>query len=133
MRQTLVFAMLSVVLVGTVLAATWPLLDAGSWRALAIAAGAAFGVQASLHVLLKKWRERPDAFVASMVTGAAVRMVLVVAGLIWAAVGDLRHPVATLLGFVGFVFGMLLIESTLENLKRFRSEPGATPAPAGRG
>jgi len=127
-KQALVFCSASALLVAAILAVTWPLLDTGAWSWLARSAAVAFAVQFSLHLLFARWRTRTDRMLAGIVGGAAVRFAVVLAGVVWVVVREPEHPVAFLLGLVGFLFGMLLIEAALENMKRFRPDLGAHQA-----
>ena len=61
--------------------------------------------------------------------GAAARLAVVVVAVVWVAVRGHAHPLALLLGLAGFLFGMLLIEASLENsnwYRHLRAEPLAT-------
>ncbi len=128
----MVFGASSVALVVTALGITWPFMSGEVWSWFAAAGGIALAAQLALHVILLGWRQDPKKFMKAVVTGAAVRLLLVAVGLTWVAVSNPAHPVVFLLGFVGFLFGMLLIESGLENMNRFR--PGlAKGDPAVRG
>lgn len=132
MKQILVFGVSSLALVAAGLAVAWPLASREVWIWIAAAGGTAFVAQLALHLVLLKWRQNPENFFKAVVAGAALRFLMVAVGLTWVAVTEPAHPVAFLLGFVGFLFGMLLIESGLENTNRFR--PGfAASDPAVRG
>lgn len=132
MRGVLVFGAGSLALVATTLAASWPFVSRDVWFWLAAAGGVAFAAQFGLHLALLRWREDPLRFVRAVVIGAGGRLAVVAGGLAWVAVSAPTHPVVFMLSLVGFLFGMLLIESGLENTNRYR--PGfAASDPAVRG
>lgn len=132
MKQILVFGVSSLALVVAALVVAWTLTSREVWVWLAAAGGTAFVAQIAVHLALQKWRQNPETFFKAVVAGAALRFLMVAGGLTWVAVTEPAHPVAFLLGFVGFLVGMLLIESGLENTNRFR--PGfAASDPAVRG
>lgn len=109
-----------------------PFMNRDVWTWLAVSGGVAFAAQFGLHLALLKWREDPKRFMRAVVVGAGGRLAVVAVGLAWVAMSAPTHPVVFMLGLVGFLFGMLLIESGLENKNRYR--PGfAAGDPAVRG
>ncbi len=132
MKQVSVFGGSSLALVVTVLAVAWLVMSPQAWTWLAAAGGIALVSQLATHALLFGWRQDPKKFMRAVLVGAAARLMIVAVGLAWVAVSAPTHPVVFMLGLVGFLFGILLIESGLENAKRFR--PGfAAGDPAVRG
>jgi anaerobic C4-dicarboxylate transporter len=132
LKKVLVFSAAALALVAMALGVSWPLMNREGWRWLALAGAVAFVAQVGLHVALLRWREDPKKFMKAVVFGAGGRLAVIVAGLTWVAVSAPTHPVVFMLGLVGFLFGMLLIESGLENTNRFRPE-FAAGEPAVRG
>lgn len=132
MRRVLVFGSAALALVVAALVVSWPLLNFEVWQWLAVAGGVAFAAQFGLHLVMLKWREDPKRFVRAVVIGAGGRLAVVAVGLTWVAVSAPTHPVVFMLGLVGFLFGMLLIESGLENANRNRPD-FANGDPAVRG
>jgi hypothetical protein len=128
-RQTLVFTGVAAGLVVLVVLGAWPFLGGGSLTWLALAGAGAFAVQLALHLGLGRLRRDPRRFFVGVLVGSAARLLAVVAAVVWVALRAHPHPLALLLGLAGFLFGMLLIEASLENSKWYRhlgTDPLAT-------
>lgn len=111
------------IVVGGVLV-TWPLLAEGARQAVAGAGILTLGTQLPTHYLLKRWRTRNDRFLAAIGTGFAVRVAVVVLGVLLFVVPGRAEPAPFLLSLGGFLVAVLLAESCLEHL-RLRTDASA--------
>ena len=111
------------IVVGGVLV-TWPLLAEGARQAVAGAGILTLGTQLPTHYLLKRWRTRNDRFLAAIGTGFAVRVAVVVLGVLLFVVPGRAEPAPFLLSLGGFLVAVLLAESCLEHL-RLRADASA--------
>ena len=75
------------------------------------------GTQLPTHYLLKHWRTRNDRFFAAIGTGFAVRVAVVVLGVLLFVVPGRAEPAPFLLSLGGFLVAVLLAESCLEHLR----------------
>lgn len=118
MSPSLKYAATGVGAVAAVVLGLWPFLDTASRTGLLIAAAVALPVQAVAFALLNRYRGRLNGFLAAWVGGTLVRMLVlgVVAFAVTRSGPD--GVMATLLGLVGFFFGLLLLEPVY-----FRIEP----------
>ncbi len=104
------------IVLGGVLA-TWPFLAEGARQAVAGAGILTLGTQLPTHYLLKRWRMRNDRFFAAIGTGFAVRVAVVVLGVLLFVVPGRAEPAPFLLSLGGFLVAVLLAESCLEHLR----------------
>ncbi len=118
MSPSLKYAATGVSAVSAVVLGLWPFLDTASRTGLLIAAAVALPVQVVAFALLNRYRGRVNGFLAAWVGGTLVRMLVlgVVAFAVTRSGPD--GVMATLLGLVGFFFGLLLLEPVY-----FRIEP----------
>lgn len=97
------------VVLGLALVLVW-LLDAAADRAVWIAAGVAYPVQLAAFGTLLAWQRRPNGVLKAMVAGTVLRFGAVAAlgGWVWVTGG--APPAPLLLGLVGFLFLLMLME-----------------------
>lgn len=125
MKQSMTFvATAAAIVVGGVLA-TRPFLAEGARQAVLAAGFLALGTQIPAYFLLKGWRTRSDRFLAAIGAGFAVRVAVVVLGVLLFLVPGRAEPAPFLLSLGAFLVAVLLAESCLE-YRRLRAD--ASPA-----
>jgi hypothetical protein len=88
----------------------WFVLDSAGRRGLLLAASLAVPVQVGLFALLHRFRNGGNAFLAAWVGGILARLLLAGGVTVLVLNWGLAAPVVTVLAFVGFLFGLLLLE-----------------------
>lgn len=98
------------------------LLDRRGGLGVAVAGAVALPVQVGLFALMARTRPGTNGFLAAWVGGMLARVVvLAVVAVVFVGSGRLPGP-ATLLGMVGFFFGMVLMEPYFLGLRTLRGE-----------
>ncbi len=85
--------------------------DAGARPGLLVAAGAAWVLQLAAFAGLLAVRDRPELFLLGFVGGMLLRLGMVVGAGLWLRATALFPPLPTMIGFVTFLFGLLLLEA----------------------
>jgi hypothetical protein len=96
-----------ILLLATGAVAVVPGTDTGSvW----LAAGVAYGVQLAAFAVLVRGRRRGTGFLVGWAGGMAMRGAALAGMAIWVTVSDTHHAESALLGLIGFVMVLVLIE-----------------------
>lgn len=111
MRRLLDFVAVALLIVLVGVGLGWSFLDEGGRRALVWAGGLVLLSQLPLHVVLSKWRDRNDKFVAAMVLGFASRLLLIVFAIIYFVIPERVEPATFLLALGVFLFATLIVEA----------------------
>lgn len=90
-------------------------------RAAIVAGGlVVLATQVPLHFLLRRWRERNDRFMASIVVGFGVRVAVLIAAVILFVVPGRVAAAPFLLTLGGLMVAVLIAEATIES-RRIRA------------
>lgn len=103
----------------------------GDGRTAVAAAGLlVLGTQLPLHLVLRRWRERNDRFMAAIVAGFAVRVAILAAAVVVFVIPGRVAAAPFLLALVGFMVVVLIAEAALESRRLRASSVEATEASA---
>jgi len=100
---------------------TFPFLQDGGRRAVLGAAVMVVGTQIPQYFLLKGWRARNDRFLAAIGAGFALRVLVLVAGIVFFVVPGRTEPAPFLLSLGAFLLAVVFAESIIEH-RRIRGE-----------
>jgi hypothetical protein len=118
-----IVALVAVVVAGV--GATFPFLHEGARRAVLGAAILALGTQVPLHFLLKGWRTRNDRFLAAIGAGFALRVLVVLLGVLFLVATGRAEPLPFLVSLGAFLLAVVVAEALIEH-RRVRG--GTAPA-----
>lgn len=117
----------AIVIAGTLAASAL----AGDARVAVAAAGfLVLGTQLPLHLLLRRWRERNDRFMAAIVAGFAVRVAILAAAVVVFVIPGRIAAAPFLLALVGFMVVALIAEAAFESRRLRARSVEATEASA---
>jgi len=94
---------------------TIPFLHEGGRRAVLGAAALVLGTQIPQHFLLKGWRTRADRFLAAIGAGFALRVLVLVAGIVFFVVPGRTEPLPFLLSLGSLLLLVVFAESIIEH------------------
>lgn len=117
----------AIVIAGTLAASA---LAADARVAVAAAGLLVLGTQLPLHLVLRRWRERNDRFMAAIVVGFAVRVAILAAAVVVFVIPGRVAAAPFLLALVGFMVVVLIAEAALESRRLRARSVEATEASA---
>lgn len=117
----------AIVIAGTLAASA---LAADARMAVAVAGLLVLGTQLPLHLVLRRWRERNDRFMAAIVAGFAVRVAILAAAVVVFVIPGRIAAAPFLLALVGFMVVVLIAEAALESRRLRARSVEATEASA---
>ena len=98
-------------------------------RAAIVAGGlVVLATQVPLHFLLRRWRERNDRFMASIVVGFGVRVAVLIAAVILFVVPGRVAAAPFLLTLGGLMVAVLIAEATIESRRVRTAAPDSEVA-----
>ena len=125
MKPSIQFIVAVVAVVGAGTGAAFPFLQEGARRAVLGAGVLVLGTQIPQYFLLKGWRNRDDRFLAAIGAGFALRVLVLVAGIVLFVVPGRTEPLPFLLSLGAFLLAAVFAESIIEH-RRLRG--GSVPA-----
>ena len=115
MKPSIQFIVAVVAVVGTGVGAAFPFLNEGARRAVLAAAILMLGTQIPQHFLLRGWRTRDDRFLAAIGAGFGLRVLVLVAGIVFFVVPGRTEPAPFLLSLGAFLLAVVFAESIIEH------------------
>lgn len=125
MKPSIQFIVAVVGVVAAGVGVTFPFLVGGGRRAVLGAGVLVLGTQIPQYFLLKGWRTRDDRFLAAIGAGFALRVLVLVAGIVFFVVPGRTEPLPFLLSLGAFLLAAVFAESIIEH-RRLRT-PAAGP------
>lgn len=133
MRRLAGYGAVCLAMVAGLVLALWPFLDAGGRRGILIAAAVAFPVELGALGLYQALRGRTHGFLAALAGGFLGRMVAVgVVGLVATFSDGSAWASAGVLGLVGFLFVLMLVEPVFTRDRPTADGSSETTGPRGR-
>ena len=121
MKPSIQFIVALVAVVGAGVGAAFLFFNEGARRAVLAAAILILGTQIPQYFMLKGWRTRNDRFLAAIGTGFALRVLVLVAGVVLFVVPGRAEPLPFLLSLGVFLLTVVFAESIIEH-RRIRGE-----------
>jgi len=123
-KPSIRFIVILVAVVGAGVGIAFPFLHEGARRAVIGAAILVLGTQIPLHLLLRDWRTRNDRLLAAIGTGFAMRVLVLLAGIVFFVVPGRAEPLPFLASLGAFLLAVVFTEALIEQ-RRLRGGSSA--------
>ena len=131
MKPSIQFIVALVAVVGAGVGAAFLFFNGGARRAVLAAAILILGTQIPQYFLLKGWRTRNDRFLAAIAAGFTLRVLVLVAGVVFYVVPGRTEPAPFLLSLGAFLLTVVFAESIIEH-RRIRGESAPAKQSVGK-